>query len=531
MNRDEYGTKQPSRVAASYWYSATESRAGSISCSHHLLPSSLVLFLLVALPTICVKVPPAADYVNHLARSYIIAFGSDDPFLSTFYTIQWKLVPNLAIDLIVPPLAHIFGIFNAGKLFLLSYMALVLSGSQVIHYALFRKFSLGPLVAALFIYNGEYRDGIVNYLFGVGLALWGVAAWIALRRAHALVRLATSLAFVVALFICHLGAVGLYGLGLLTFELWLFFNQGHFRDRQLWTDMGVFFAPFLTVPVLMASGPTVNFVGIVHWSMSAKIYGLTQVIRSERLWVDFWIGLAMAVALGIAWRFGRVRVHPIGWALLAVAVPVYLLMPHQFLSANDVDVRIPIGVLFLGIGMLQWNLPMMRMQYTFLAVVLLFALVRVGYIATIYLPFRNVIANLEESLQQVARGSRVMIAHPHDLQQEVFGLFYLPCLAMIERSSLVSIAHSHPAQQVLTVRPAFREFTGGYDDDPPDIVDLLAGRLPIGSPPGKRLYWKDWTKHYDYLYLIWAAHRDNPAPDLFIELYEGRNFRLYRVAS
>jgi hypothetical protein len=216
-------------------------------------------------------------------------------------------------------------------------------------------------------------------------------------------------------------------------------------------------------------------------------------------------------------------------------------VPQEFLSANDVDVRIPIGVLFLGIGMLQWNLPTMRMQYTFLAVVLLFALVRVGYIATIYFPFRNVVANLEESLQQVPLGSRVMIARPHDRhdvhsmvslrQPEVIGLFYLPCLAMIERSSLVSIAHSHPAQQVLTVRPAFREFTGGYDDDPLDIADLLAGTLPIGSPPGKRLYWKDWTKHYDYLYLIWDSDLNNPAPDLLIQQYDGRNFRLYRVAS
>lgn len=466
---------------------AVASRPTAIGVRRLTLAGSLLLFLLVALPTICVKVPPTADYVNHLARTYIIAFGAGDPLLSTFYTIQWKLVPNLAMDLIVPPLAHVVGIFTAGKLFILAYMALIFTGIQAVHYALFRRLSLGPLIAALFIYNGENRDGVVNYLFGIGLALWGFAAWIALRRAHKLTRAVTSLVFILVLFICHLAAVGLYGLGILGFEAWFFCNNGYRIDRSFWIDAAVLAGPFLAVPLLMALGPTVDFAGTVEWTIHSKIYGLVQVIRSEHIGTDSAIGLAMAAVAGIAWWHGRLRLHPAGWFLLGLAIPVYLIAPWQFLSAGDVDVRIPIGVLFLGLGMVQWNLPTMRARWTFLAIVFLFAVVRVGYVATIYLPFRHVTADLEESLRRIPPGSRVIIAHPHDPQQTVFGLFYLPCLAMIERSSLVSIAHSHPAQQILTVRPAFREFAGGYNDDPPDITDLLAERLPAGSPKGTRL--------------------------------------------
>jgi hypothetical protein len=136
---------------------------------------------------------------------------------------------------------------------------------------------------------------------------------------------------------------------------------------------------------------------------------------------------------------------------------------------------------------------------------------------------------MEVSLLKVQPGSRILIAHPHEMTQAVFGLFYLPCLSIIERSSLVSIEHSHPAQQILTVNPAIRDFVGGYNDDPPDITDILAERLPASAPPHTRLYWRRWQARYDYLYLIWVSDQPNPAPDRLIELYRGDNFRLYQI--
>jgi hypothetical protein len=494
-----------------------------------LLPSSVALFVLVAFPVLCVKVPPTADYVNHLARNYIIAFGADDPILSSFYTIQWKIVPNLAMDLIVPPLAHLFGIFTAGKLFILGYMALLFTGPQAIYRALFRRFSLGPLVAALFVYNGANRDGVVNYLFGVGVSLWSVAFWIALRRARAPVRCITSLAFIAVLFISHLATVGLYGLGILAYEIWLFSSGGRRIDRQFWIDAMVFAVPFLIVPLLLTLGPTVGFIGSWQWIAGRKIYGPIEVIHSEHLRYDLGVALALGAAAGMAWWSDRVRVHPVGWILLGLAVPIYLALPWRVLSAENVDVRIPIGVLFLGLGMIDWKLPTRYAQRLFIVIVLLFTSIRVGFVAAVWLPFRHVTTDLEASLQQVPLGSRIMIARPHDTPWTDFGLFYLPCLAMIERSSLVSIAHSHPGQQVLVVKPAFREFAGGWNDDPPDIRDVLAERLPPGSPPWSRLYWKDWTKHYDYMYMIWNADSPNPAPDRLTELHRGEDFRLYRI--
>jgi len=66
----------------------------------------LVIATLVLLPLVYVVVPPIQDYPNHLARMQAIAVLDHDPALSRFYAIEWSLIPNLVMDLVVPPLAH-----------------------------------------------------------------------------------------------------------------------------------------------------------------------------------------------------------------------------------------------------------------------------------------------------------------------------------------------------------------------------------------------------------------------------------------
>jgi hypothetical protein len=112
----------------------------------------------------------------------------------------------------------------------------------------------------------------------------------------------------------------------------------------------------------------------------------------------------------------------------------------------------------------------------------------------------------------------------------------LPMLAMIERSSLVSIAYSHPQQQILVVKPPYREMTGGYSDQPVALPDLLDDTppdphdAPLYDPTG-RFYWADWERNYDYVYVIYRSGQPNPAPDRLALLRNGDRFQLFRVIS
>ncbi len=495
------------------------------------LPPLLVglLFILVLLPTVIVKIQPSAYYINHLARTHIIAFGGD-ALLSRFYEIQWALVPAMAIDLIVPPLAHLVGLFTAGKLFIMTYMVLILTGAYAIHYALFRRFSVGPCVAALFIYNGVQGDGDVNYLFGVGVSLWGAAAWIAMRQLHPALRAAVSLIVVLMLFVAHLAAVVLYGVGILGYEAWLF-NERRRIDRQFLIDACVLAGPFFVVPLLMALSPIADLSGI-KWLLFEKAHGLYKIAQTrfqpENRSIDLVAALGMAASAGWAWWRGYFRLHAAGWFLIAFAVPVYLALPSEYKS-TDIDVRLPTGVLFFVLGMLDWRLPTARSQYVFLAIVFLFAFVRVGAVAASWMSFNDDVAEMEASLLTMKPGSRILIAQPHNVKI-IPGLIYLPCLAMIERSSLVSLAYSRRGRHLLAVKPPFREFAGD-DDVPIDINDLLAEKFPLGAAPEGRMYWKDWSKHYDYLYLMGTTDEPNPAPDRLVEQYHGAKFRLYRILA
>ena len=86
--------------------------------------------------------------------------------------------------------------------------------------ALFGRWSVLPLIAIPLLYNHVFLVGVMNYLFGIGLAMWALAAWIYLREWAWPWRYAASSVFVVLMFFCHLFAVGLYGIGLLAYEAW-----------------------------------------------------------------------------------------------------------------------------------------------------------------------------------------------------------------------------------------------------------------------------------------------------------------------
>ena len=58
------------------------------------------MLTMLLVPVLLVEVPPILDYPNHLARCYVLAFGGTDPILQQMVTANWRLIPNLAVDLV-----------------------------------------------------------------------------------------------------------------------------------------------------------------------------------------------------------------------------------------------------------------------------------------------------------------------------------------------------------------------------------------------------------------------------------------------
>ena len=63
----------------------------------------LLLLVLSLGPVFAVDIPAIVDYPNHLARMYVLS-RAGTAAASSFYQVTWGFYPNLAMDLIVPPL-------------------------------------------------------------------------------------------------------------------------------------------------------------------------------------------------------------------------------------------------------------------------------------------------------------------------------------------------------------------------------------------------------------------------------------------
>jgi hypothetical protein len=486
---------------------------------------------LVSIPILTHPIPPLSDYVNHLARMHVIAALPHDENLARFYSLEWSILPNLMMDLVVPVIDRVTNIYVAGEIYTLLCFALITAGTLTLHRALFGSWSALPLLAFPLLYNNIFLIGVMNYYFGIGLALFALAFWSLLREKPWPLRFMISAAFVVALFFCHLFAAGVYAVGILSFELARLFGR---RDTPLLPRLIDFVAsglPFaIIIPMLIAS-PTWGLSGQNTWEPQGKLQGVEFVINVYYDIVAFVLTAVVVLAAAWAIQHRLLRTHPLLLPLLLVAGAVYLAMPRVVFATYMADQRFPIAIAFMVLATIQVDLRHRLAQRGFVVVLILLLAVRVGEVQTVWDRLTHWTASFQKSISLIHPGSRVLVAYadiqggndPRDL-----GLVHAACLAIIERSSLVTTAFTVKGKQILRANPPYRNQVDTEDGTPPQIEQLL---LTVeDAPPAGPLYWDLWPQHFDYVYVLFTERgAPNPDPDRLKMIYEGERFRLYQV--
>jgi hypothetical protein len=482
----------------------------------------------VAIPVLTHPLPPISDYINHLATDHVVDVIDRDPDLSRFYRIEWQPIPDLMMDLVVPFLHHFISIYAAGQVFFIAIFAAILSGALAVNRALLGRWSVLPLLAAPFLYNGVLLVGVMNYMFGIGLALWGFAAWVAMRERPWPARLAVSTAIVMGIFFCHLYALGLYGLALLAFELhrvWQRRREGLSPFLGL-VAMGL---PFLPALALLLAGPTGDSAGVpAYWDLSGKLDGLTLAISMYYPEIAYGLVVALALAAVFAWRRSLLRVHPLGVALLVVGGVVYLAMPRAIFAAHLADQRLPIALLFMLIACISVDLTDRRLYAGFVALLGLLLTLRLGEVELVWNDLTRGEVEALRSVPAIKRGARVLVAYgdrAHTGLISDLGLVHIASLATIERSALVSTAFTVEGKHILQVRRAFSPFVDRRDGTPPSLRFLAEAARGPGP-----YYFSDWPRHYDYVLVLFTNQgAPDPDPARLAIVNEGRHFQLYRV--
>jgi len=489
--------------------------------------AGFALLLLASLvPLLGVRVPPLLDYPNHLARMHILLDDGRSSDLARAYDIRWSLLPNLAMDAVVPVLAHILPLDVAGRLFVGLALALMAGGVMLVHRAASRAWSFWPLAGFLLLYNRILLWGFVNYLAGLGVALIGLAAWLGLADRPVRRFWAVGAVALVAYF-CHLVAFGLLAMMIGGVEIPALWAAPRARRGRVFVrTVGALLLPLLP-PVLLwlaAWRPGPGDGGGLAWANPLRKFDLLFSVFDNYSRPFDIAGFALLVlALGFGFWRGRLTLDRRLGTALAVLVLAYLLMPARLLGGSGVDHRLPVMLFLLLIAAsrpVAWSRRTSMMVGA--ALLGLFA-ARMTVVEHAWLRADRTYRPILAALGQLPRGTKLAVASgPGAVGAGDLPLLHLPTYAIIAVDAFVPTEFTYAGQQPLALTPAFEVLASESEPDA-----LWIGLT--GTDPAKRAAALSALGQYGALAIV--DRRPIPALTLacLMPLYQLPQFRLYAI--
>ncbi len=140
------------------------------------------LVLLSALPLLWPEIPPLVDLPGHMGRYRVQLDLAEAPSLQLFYDFRWALIGNLGVDLLVVPLAKLFGLELAVKLIVLAIPALTAASFLWVAREVAGRVPPTALFALPFAYGYPFNFGFVNFALSMAFAFLAVGLWLRLAR-------------------------------------------------------------------------------------------------------------------------------------------------------------------------------------------------------------------------------------------------------------------------------------------------------------------------------------------------------------
>jgi hypothetical protein len=422
------------------------------SDGYRVLAVFVVFLAIVSVPLFSTVLPPLVDYPNHLARLHLIAEGGN-----WFYAVRWAPLPDLAADLIVPVLARAMPLAMAGKLFLVLTFALIAGGTVWLNRVATGCWRLWPLLTFLLLYDRILLWGFINYLFGLGVAICGVALWLALEQ-RGWPRLATSMPVALACFFSHIAAFGVYGLAIVGVELPQTLRLLRARRYGETARRIAGAAAQFVIPAVILFGfqpaSTGAPISYEFWRKADLLFSVFD--NYSRPFDITCFVLFLGLIGGLAWR-RRLMIEPRLGTALAIALAAYILLPSQMLSGSGVDRRLPIAMFVLLIAATAPIVPLPRRTALAIRVAVVAVLVtRMTVIEAVWLRADRVYAADIAVIDSLPEGAKLAIAFPsRDIHAGDIPQFHVPTLAVARREAFVPTLFAYATQQPIALRPPF----------------------------------------------------------------------------
>jgi hypothetical protein len=463
----------------------------------------LALFLaaLSAMPFIVAKTPQLTDYPSHLARYYIMIDGGHNPFLARYYAFHWQLTGNLGADLLIWPLAKLFGLEAGGRILGLIIPPLTGLGIVAVEWTLRRRIGVGAMLAFAFIWSPAMGMGFYNFCLSLALALLAFALWVRLdghrRRWMAFVPIG------LAIWLCHASGWGVLGV--------LAFGYEWHKRKDLWAAIATWPLALPIVPMVIE--------GSVRGGLS---YGARVGLFKFAIWLqamrdqsfDLDVGsLILVLLILLAAAITRRIDGRLGWAALILLV-LTIAMPRHFGGGDYADYRLIAVALMVGCMAIDWSAPR---WLVWLAPALF--LVRLNLTCANWEVHAREARQMLKALDYLPEGARVASAVVVEARGWPLNPFeHLGSYATIRRDALVNSHFAIPGVHMLRVK----EGGPGFVDPSHRVVHW----------PGQKIYLAHFkpAQQADYL---WYIGQEGPAtlPPGARVLFATRHSFLARLAN
>jgi hypothetical protein len=506
-------------------------------------------------PLLWAAVPPLVDYPNHLARMWILVHSTEIPELARNYVADWRLLPDLAMDFVVPALAITMPVELAGRIFIALTMLGLVGGTLFLHRVLHGRFSVWPVWSVLFIYNAALFWGFLTCLFAVAVYMFVFGGWIASRGWPTRYRILLFSVLGALLFLLHVFAFGLYGLSVLSYEL-----AGRLNGRRL-TAKGL--ASLVVISLQFLPGLLLWYASLgevasaytAYGNIGDKLYALFSPVNFGFFPTPFdrvlWLGVSIFLLL--AARRGALKLAPGMGLPIAAMVVTAVLMPHYAHGSAYADIRLPVSLPFMILASTTFTATRKWLPPALAGLALVAFSLRIWTVSESWQYYDRLFNEFRAASTVIAPGARLLVVEPMPsgddttapapmslpgvpvqlakIQPMVF--WQMGALAVIDRAAFFPSLFTEASPVAVT--PRNREVSGwGMPVTPDDLeksADPEQAKLvdAVRDLYGQRLYWRAWPRTFDYVLWIHLGTSPKSTYSKLRYLASGSVFDIYEI--
>lgn len=489
----------------------------------------LVLVVAASLiPLLWPAVPPLVDLPGHMGR-YAVQLDPQSPALSHWYAFHWRLIGNIGVDLLVIPMAKIFGLELGVKLIVLCIPAMTTAGLLWIAHEAHGRLPPTVLFALPLAYGHPFLFGFVNFSLGVSLTLLTFALWLRMTRAG-LTRWRPLVFSVLAsmIWVAHTFAWGI--LGLLCFSA----EVVRLRDLRRGLSASLVSAALACLPMALPLIPMLAWrsqatdVASDWFNWAAKAGYVTMTLRDRWITFDHW---ALIIVFLVAVMPLVVKSLSYSRNLVASTITltlVFILLPRIVFGSAYADMRMTPLLFAMPLIAIRVRTDADKSLLNVLAIAGLcfFALRIAAATASLFMASARYDQALA-ALDHVPRYSRLVTftRRSCDLEWWTGHMEHLAGLAIVRRQAFANDQWEVSGANLMTI---VKNDAPGFTTDPSQLVTQTQCRAGAWSTIDRALRALP-RSAFDYVWLIDPPRYDAHLTDGMTLVWASGLDRLYRI--